>query len=569
MTAEAAARLCAHAHGNPLHVRAVLGELAGDGSWQREQRPLPVPRSYAELVRGRLERFSPEVVALVEAAAVLGVRAPLATVAGVAGLQDPLAAIDAAVETELVDLRDQLVEFTHPLARAAVYEALPKGRRAALNARAAQVVGDEAAALRHRVEAVLVPDHTLFADLEAHARAEMARGAWSSAVSSLSAASRLAPDPAERERFAAEAIEATMYAGDGATARRLVAQTRFADGPRRDSVLAYLAIFDGDLATAQDLLARAWERRGDDRLAATVAQRSAFLAASRLRGAEAIEWAERAVALAPDDKATARLVAASLALGLSFTGRREQAHAALDRWLDGGSGFILRTLKGFLLAAEGDLPHARAAFETAAAESLDRGLLVVAALSLSGLTRVEYLVGAWDSAVVSSQRAIDLAVESEDQWVIGQAHWRASHVPAARGDWSAAAVHVRAIDDQAPTFERHIAAKAIAAAGVAAARERPADVLAALQPLETMRDADGVNDPAFIPWQHFKAHALVDLGHREAAEAFVAETLGVAQARANPLLLAQLTHARGKLGLSRRNYAHAAATLQQARALVE
>src|SRR3954468_6389681 len=553
MTVEAAARLCTHANGNPLHVRAVLDELVDDATWQQEERPLPAPRSYAELVRARLDRHDDDVVALIEAAAVLGVRAPLDTASRVAEVPDPLLTIDAAIATELVDLRGQLVEFTHPLARAAVYETLPKGRRAALDARGARVVGEEGAALRHRVEAAVVPDAALLSDLEAHARAEMATGAWSSAVSSLSAATRLARDAAERERFAAEAIEATMYSGDGATARRLVAQTRFADGPRRDSVLAYLAIFDGDLATAQDLLARAWERRGDDHLAATVAQRSAFLAASRLRGAEAIEWAERAMALEPGDTATARLVAASLALGLSFTGRREEAHAALDRWLDGGSGFISRTLQGFLLTAEGDLPRARAAFETAAAESLERGLLVVAALSLSGLTRVEYLVGAWDSAVVSSQRAIDLAVESEDQWVIGQAHWRASHVPAARGDWSTAEAHVRAIHDQAPTFERHIAAKAIAAAGVAGARGSPLQVLTALAPLEALRDdADGVNDPAFVPWQHLKAHALVDDGRTDDAEPFIAEALALAHARANPLLGAQLTHARGKLELARR-----------------
>ena len=403
MSVEAAARLCEHASGNPLHVRAVLSELADDAGWQQEERPLPVPRSYAELVRARLERFGADVVALVEAAAVLGVRAPLGTVARVAGLEAPLETIDDAVATGLVVLRDQLVEFSHPLARAAVYNALPRGRRAALNARAAELVTDAGAALRHRVEAAVMPDAALLADLEAHARNEMARGAWSSAISSLSAASRLSLDPDERERFAAEAIEATMYAGDGATGRRLVTRTRFADGPRRDNVLAYLAIFDGDLATAQHLLERAWERRDDDRLAATVAQRSAFLAASRLRGTEAIAWARRAMALAPEDTATARLVAASLALGSSFSGDRKQAHAALDRWIDGGSGFILRTLKGFLLAAEGDLTRARAAFETATAESVDHGLLVVAALSLSGLTRVEYLAGDWDGAVLSAK----------------------------------------------------------------------------------------------------------------------------------------------------------------------
>ena len=167
----------------------------------------------------------------------------------------------------------------------------------------------------------------------------MARGAWPSAVASLLAAEPTQPvDADDRERLALEAIEATMYSGDGAAARRLAEQPTSADGPRRDSVLAYLAIFAGDLEVAQRLLMRAWKRRalaGDDRLSATIAQRSAFLATSRLRGADAIAWVERAVQLAPEgDPETGLLVAPSLALGMSFTGRRREAHAALDRWLD-------------------------------------------------------------------------------------------------------------------------------------------------------------------------------------------------------------------------------------------
>ena len=75
------------------------------------------------------------------------------------------------------------------------------------------------------------------------------------------------------------------------------------------------------------MLTRAWDRRAlvdDARLSATIAQRSAFLATSRLRGREAIEWAQRAMALAPDDPATGLLVAPSLALGFSFIGSRER-----------------------------------------------------------------------------------------------------------------------------------------------------------------------------------------------------------------------------------------------------
>ena len=312
----------------------------------------------------------------------------------------------------------------------------------------------------------------------------MASGRWSGAVSSFLSASRLSPNQADRDRLALEAIEAMMYSGDGAAARRLAEQTDFADGPRRDSVLAYLAMFAGDLAAAQRMLRLAWDRRelvGDDRLSATIAQRSAFLATSRLRGSEAIEWVARATALDPDDAANGLLLAPSLALGSSFLGRRADAHAALDRWLDDpaaprpGAGFVLLATKGNLLLAEGDLAAARRAFETSARESLSEGLLVVSAMSLSGLTRVEYLAGAWDNAVVSAERAIALAVESDDRWVTAQAHWSATFVHSARGEWAVAEAHVGAIHEQAPTFERHKAAELIASAGLAAAQDRPAD----------------------------------------------------------------------------------------------
>ena len=582
MTPEAAARLWEHTRGNPLHASAVLRELPAGASWQHEQRPLPVPKSYGQLVRERLDRCPADVVSLVEAAAVLGVRAPTHAVIELASVSHPLETLDDAIDSGLVRLGERgtsaFVEFAHPLTRAAIYDGLPTARRCALNMTAAQIVDEPGAAMRHRVEAATVVDDALVADLESHAHCEMSRGAWSSAVSSLIAASRLSPMCADRERLALEAIEATMYSGDGAAARRLAEQTGFADGPRRDSVLAYLAMFAGDLEVAQRMLTRAWDRReraDDDRLSATIAQRSAFLATSRLRGREAIEWAERARALAPDDPANGLLVAPSLALGLSFIGRRNDAHAALDRWLDDpltpthAAGFVLLALKGFLLLGESKLRAARAAFETSALESLERGLLVVAALSLSGLTRVEYLGGEWDSALVSGERALALGVESDDRWVIGQARWTASCVPSARGDWAVAEAHVQAITEQAPTFERHVAAEAIAAAGLAAARERPGDVLAALEPLERMQPGDGASDPAFLPWQHLEAHALVEIGELEAAEHFIASAAAVAAERANPLLAARVAHARGKLEFARHDLRRAAASLEDARAIVE
>jgi DNA-binding CsgD family transcriptional regulator len=580
MTPGAAQRLWEHTNGNPLHTRAVLDDLPDADLWQHEHRVLPVPRSYAQLVRRQLRRCSPEVTEAIEAASVLGVRAPVRAVLALSGLA--LETIDDATASGIVRLDDgplgTHVTFAHPLARAAIYEALPQARRSALHAAAATLEEDPAVAIRHRVEAATVADQALVTELEEQARFEMANGRWGVAVSNLLAASRLATRQADRDRLALDALEAMMYSGDGAAARRLAEQMTFGEGPRRDSVLAYLAMFAGDLTAAQRMLRRAWDRRGlaaDDRLSATIAQRSAFLATARLRGGEAIDWVARATALDPGDPASGLLLAPSLALGASFVGRRADAHAALDRWLEDpaaprpGAGFVLLAIKGNLLLAEGDLAAAGQAFETSARESLSEGLLVVSAMSLSGLTRVGYLSGDWDGAVVAAERAIALAVESDDRWVIAQARWSASVVHAARGEWTAAESHVRAIREQAPTFERHKAMESMAAAALAAARERPADVLDAVAAIEAMRPAEGVDDPAFFQWHHLKGYALVDLGRHDAADAFLTETFALAKARANPLLEARITHARAKLEFARHRPDAAVERFEEALALVE
>ena len=97
MTPEAAGRLCEHTRGNPLHARAVLRELPEDAGWQHEHRTLPVPKSYAQLVRERLDRCPAHVVSLIEAAAVLGVRAPMHAVVELASVERPLEMLDDAM----------------------------------------------------------------------------------------------------------------------------------------------------------------------------------------------------------------------------------------------------------------------------------------------------------------------------------------------------------------------------------------------------------------------------------------------------------------------------------------
>ena len=304
LTAGAAERLIEHTGGNPLHLRAVLRELPANGSWLYDDRALPVPRPYAHLVDAQLRRCPPDVVTLLDAVAVLGVRAPTHAALPLAALADALPTVDRAASTGLLRVAEcddgTWLEFTHPLTRAAVYEAMPHTRRSQLHGAAATLALSPDAALHHRVEAHTGADEDLRAELEQAAAAQRARGAWVNAIRLLLAARRVTAEPGERERLTLDAIEALLYSGDGGAARRLAEQSSVAPGARRDSVWAYLAIFAGDLDAAERLLQRAWEHRGDDvRLAATIAQRRAFMASSRLCGAAAIEWAQRAIELMP------------------------------------------------------------------------------------------------------------------------------------------------------------------------------------------------------------------------------------------------------------------------------
>jgi hypothetical protein len=95
------AQLLDHTGGNALHCRALLEELGPDGL-ARAGDDLPAPRELAGVVLTRLRALSEPAQGLVTAAAVLGRRCPLAAAAELAGLADPLAALDEAAAAGLL-----------------------------------------------------------------------------------------------------------------------------------------------------------------------------------------------------------------------------------------------------------------------------------------------------------------------------------------------------------------------------------------------------------------------------------------------------------------------------------
>ena len=124
LSSRAAKRLREHTAGNPLYARELLLSLPAD-AWRDDERPLPAPGSFAAFIAGKVEEAAPETRALVEAAAVLGSRPPLAIVARLAGVEDALHALDEACAAGLLTWDGvELLGFPHPLIPAAIADGL-------------------------------------------------------------------------------------------------------------------------------------------------------------------------------------------------------------------------------------------------------------------------------------------------------------------------------------------------------------------------------------------------------------------------------------------------------------
>jgi len=250
-SAEPDAEFCAACHaatgGNPLYLRALLITLAADGVAPtaessprvREVGPEPVARA----VSLRLSRLPQEAGMLARAIAVLGHGAKLGLAAALAGVE-PSAAVEASgalARSELLRLEPAL-EFTHPVVRAAIYEAIGPVERAEAHRRAAGILAEAGAEPEQTASHLLLvaPAADPFVGVvlrEAAARA-LARGAADTSVIYLRRALAEPPPTEERgdmlwELGLAESLVDVLTAAD-----HLVAALRTVEDPLRYGQLA-------------------------------------------------------------------------------------------------------------------------------------------------------------------------------------------------------------------------------------------------------------------------------------------------------------------------------------------
>ena len=297
----AAERLREHTGGVPLHIKELLYDLPAD-VLRNPGATLPAPRSLETLVLSRLASCAPYTESLVVAAAILGTECRLADAATLAGLDNPLPALQEAVQQRLLvevdTVSGRCCAFAHSLIRTAVYRDIGAGRRAALHLVAAGLVNGPAA-LAHRAAACHAPDDALAADLSAQAQADLAAGKPAEAVEHLLAAVQAGGHSAGHEERLLTAIALLLDLGDVARARAYSGEiTQLPPSSLRSLALGRLAIFSGDYPSAGQWLTEAWTwpataaASAQDR--AVAACQFAIMLLGHHRTSEAIQWAERA-----------------------------------------------------------------------------------------------------------------------------------------------------------------------------------------------------------------------------------------------------------------------------------
>ncbi len=574
----AARRLREHTGGNPLHLRALLqdGRLPG-GGWLSA--PLPAPPPFARLVAVKLGRLSPHARGLARAAAVLGLRCDLRAAAQMAGVADPLRAVDDLRTAQIAGVertpRGLGLVFDHSVIRAAVLQDCGEADLAALH-RAAAGVTPGAEALTHLARATVGHDGDLAERLAEQGRADIARGGWRTAADALMDASRLHPDRSKRDALLVDGVYALLVAGDLAVAAGYRDQVAAVPPTaRRLQMQALMAWMSGDFPAAETLAQQAWEHAEDleplerDRLAGLLAEM--FLMQGKSQAAR--DWCRTAMSsplLDPNARAStlATLVGAMLMDGcadeaLTLLPSDGDLNDAGYRELVGMRGFT-QLLRDEPAAAtehlrirlrpnlvDHRLGESPVELLTATGpDGIEPNKLVIMVL----LAEAEFRRGCWDVASAIAEQALGLIADTEQHWMAPWGHAVAVLVPASRGRWESAEAQLSLAQESAARFgiefTRGYAANA--AVHLAWCRGDAERVVSSARWL--LEEAQPFHqEPGLHCWPVHYADALVTLGRHDEADDVLRRWEKTAQQRGRRARIAALARVRGDLAARRRD----------------
>ncbi|BBX67126.1 helix-turn-helix transcriptional regulator [Mycolicibacterium psychrotolerans] len=550
-----AERLTRLTDGVPRHVRDLLDEVPA-ATWTRTDARLPAPRAVARRVAAQLDGAGPGGRALVVALAVLGEHSSLADAALLAGVDDPLAALESAIGAGLLAPRD-IAEprWAESLTAAAVIDATGISATAELHRHAADVVTDPAARLRHRVAATPVPDPALADDVDTLARSHGNNGAWAQAAELFRDAGRLTADPLLRDERLMLSVDALVAAGDCIGAAALVPVVEsLRETPLRNAVLAYLAILRGRATEAELRLQRAWDivnTGRDPGTAAFIAQRHVLHALVHCQGDQLVHWADRALELADPGSPAAIEASAIRGLGLLAAGQPRRATSAYEelsaRVRHGPQAQRVAMGRGWVQLMRDDVDAARTSLETAVAAASLGGSTRITLWAYGWLARVQFVTGEWDDAMVSVAHGRLLADSSGIVLVTPLLEWTAGQIAALRGDWDAAAEAARTAAVCTGEYAMMRIPTLLLQGQIAEAHADYPAVRRFVDPLRRIATGTSLQEPGYWPWPDLLANALVLDGDLAGAEEFLRPHEQRARARGHRSAQARLGYVRGRL----------------------
>jgi DNA-binding NarL/FixJ family response regulator len=424
-------RLVEHAAGNPLHLRALLTQLPVEALEASGR--LPVPETYATLVLERLTTCSQAARDLAEALAVVGSPAPVAEVAAVADVGDPLDGVEQLVARELVTREDAVtgarLAFAHELVGSTVEAALTPARRARLHERAADVLAGTAA-LRHRLAARTQPDPALVAAAE---KAAADDDSPDRAARLLLAAAPLATAEVERQALVLDAATRLVLAGSPID--HLAGDiAQFAPSAARDYVLGRVALGTGRLAEAEQHFAAAWERRSEHpELAGPVADMLAILAEHQGRFDAVAAWARRALEAGSESMSSATM----LCFGTAVVDGPAQAAEALGTVLaETPTAKVRLDAQLGLAIAEiysNRLEQAEQTLAGVLASPHVRGSLLMYVNGRSYLAERHFRAGRWADALDLAETTASMLADTGEDWLAVLPRGIAAYILAAQG----------------------------------------------------------------------------------------------------------------------------------------
>ena len=561
----AAEQLREHAAGIPLHVKELLHDLPAD-VLRSPASVLPAPRSLEALVLSRIAGCAPETERLVVAAAILGAEARLTDAATLAGLADPLPALQEASAQRLLELDragGRRCVFPHALIRAAVYRDIGVSRRAELH-RAAARLTTGSAALAHRAAGCRGTDPGLAADLHAQAIEELGAGRQAEAVEHLLASVQIDHRGPDRDQRLLTAVGVLIDLGDAARARPYADEIMaLPPSALRSLMLGRLAMLAGQYRPAEDWLADAWSAlgaappaAGEARLresAAAAACQLALMLLGEHRIEDAAAWAQRAAQTAVTR--FARVCSCAVRSGsLVAAGQADEAAPLLEAELahgdEGPAGAMIRVALATALYRCDDVDGACAQLDAAGAgfSGLPMAHQLEAMLLRAAVT---YSSGAWEQAAEQAERLVVLVDDLDQGWLHARAHLVAVYVAAGRGEWDRAT-------DHADTAASQLAASpgagslelANARTAIAVASDDPAAVVAAVGELGDLGRLERLEPTRLTFWPAY-AYALARLGRPDEADQVLRPFEELARLRARRSAMAAAGRARGFLEATR------------------